>query len=47
MEEAAQSVGQSESSSSHSGKDGSGGSGRGPAAIASGMMMKILGNGSA
>jgi len=47
VEEAAQSVAQSESSSSQSSKDGSGSSGRGPAAIASGMMMKFLGNGSA
>jgi len=46
VEEAAQSVGQSESSS-QSGKDGSGSSGRGPAAIASGMLTKFLGNGSA
>jgi len=50
VEEATQSVTQSDSSSSASqaSKDGSSGSGgRGPAAIASGMMMKFLGNGSA
>jgi len=47
VEEAAQSVSQTDSSSSQSSKDGAGASGRGPAAIASGMMMKFLGNGSA
>jgi len=49
VEEATQAVSETSSSASQASKDSSTGtsSSRGPASIASGMMMKFLGNGSA